>query len=119
MNPTDLITHEPLSHNDAYIYILEFSGTLGDPSNPKGQAKFYVGKTFDVAARLEEHRAGQGAHITRAAVQQGLTLNVVAVFKGAGTIERQIKNQANTPRLVARLRAGDCPKSLPQPVYVN
>ena len=101
------------------VYILQFSDTLGNLSNKRGQANFYVGYAENVQARLEEHRAQRGASITAAAVQQGLSLSVVAVFEGDRTLERRIKNLKATPKIVAALRTGKVPFRLPAPIFIQ
>lgn len=84
------------------VYILKFSEPLGNPNNPHGTAQYYVGWSSNVAARVEHHRAGRGASITKAARQRGIQLEVVVVIPGAPkTEERRIKAQKNTPRFVA------------------
>ncbi len=85
------------------IYILEFSQPLG---NDRHSAQYYLGYCEDdrFQMRLKEHHMGAGAAITRAAVQRGLGLRVVATFPGDRELERKLKRQKNTPRLVKRLK---------------
>lgn len=85
------------------IYILEFSAPLG---SEKHSARYYIGYCDDhlLQRRLKMHRDGRGAVITKAAVQRGLTLHLVATMPGDRTLERKLKNQKNTPRIVANLR---------------
>lgn len=84
---------------DGTIYLLHFSAPLGNPQKPHGQAQHYVGWALDLAARLAEHRAGAGASITRAAVERGITFEVVRTWQGDRTLERKIKNRKMAPRL--------------------
>lgn len=88
------------------IYILEFSEPLGNPNNPRGQARYYVGYCEDgrFDERLQEHRHGAGAAITRAAVRRGIQLSVVAKMDGDRKEERRIKRWKNTRRYVNSLR---------------
>ncbi|GAB4463390.1 MAG: hypothetical protein Kow00120_29890 [Anaerolineae bacterium] len=88
------------------VYVLEFERALGDPENPRGQARYYTGYcTGDVAARLAEHRRGGGAAITRAANARGIGYRVVAVLpRGSREAERRLKRRKDMPRLIARLR---------------
>lgn len=81
------------------IYILQF-----DP--PLHHARFYVGYCDDTRLdqRLIEHQTGNGAAITRAAVERGISLRLVATLPGQRDTERQIKRQKNTPRLVRQLQ---------------
>ena len=75
------------------VYIIKFSAPLGS-DHPKGRAQYYVGYTrMSIRNRLKVHRAGYGAAITRAAVQKGLTLNIVwTSSKGSRQLEREIKS---------------------------
>jgi len=90
------------------IYILEFERPLGNPDNPRGQARYYLGYCGDsqrsLEKRLREHRAGEGSALTRAAVQRGIAFTVALTLPGDRTVERQLKNRKNTPRLVRQLR---------------
>ena len=89
------------------IYILEFSDVLGNRQNKRGQARYYVGWCEDgtLDRRIAAHRRGTGAAITRAAVNRGMTLSLVATLPGDRTEERRIKSWKNTPRLVKRLQS--------------
>lgn len=82
------------------LYILKF-----DP--PFHHAKYYVGWCYPngLYRRLQAHRTGKGAHITRAAVQQGHRLELIWDHPGTRDDERRIKNQKSTPKFVERLRA--------------
>lgn len=83
---------------DGIIYILRIVP-------PLHHARFYVGwcKTTGLWNRLKQHRTGKGAHITRAAIQQGHRLELVADFPGTRDDERSIKNRKNTPKFVEQL----------------
>lgn len=90
------------------IYILEFNEPLGDRSNPRGQARYYIGFCHDdrdLADRLAEHRAGRGAAMCRAANQRGIAYALVATLPGGRDAERRLKRQKNTPRIVRQLKA--------------
>lgn len=87
-----------------YVYILEFTQPLG---NERHQAKYYLGWAMDVEERLEEHEAGHGAAITRAAIERGFGLKLVAIIPGmTRNDERRLKNQKNTRRIVDRIERG-------------
>lgn len=88
------------------IYILEFSMPLGNPDNPRGMARYYMGYCDDgrLEDRIQEHESGCGAAITKAAVDRGINLTLVATLPGDRNEERRLKNYKNTPRLVQRLR---------------
>lgn len=87
------------------IYILQFSKPLGNPKEPKGQAQYYIGYCEDgrLEERLEEHQKGYGAAITRAAVNKGIQFKAILTMDGDRSLERQLKRQKNTPRLVKKL----------------
>lgn len=72
------------------IYLLEFSHPLG---NENHRAKYYLGYCQDdgLDSRLEEHRNGYGAAITRAAVERGFTLELVGTLPGDRNEERRLK----------------------------
>jgi putative endonuclease len=88
------------------IYILEFQTPLG---NEKHQARYYLGYCDNLERRLKEHEQGKGAAITRACVERGISFKVVAYFPGDRTLERRLKNQKNTARIVANYRRGVIP----------
>jgi len=56
------------------VYMLKFSKQLGNLENPHGKAGFYLGfcEEGNMPKRLKQHRAGQGASITRAAIENGI-----------------------------------------------
>ena len=87
------------------IYILKFSGKLG---NEKHQAEFYIGYCEEgrVNERLAEHRNGQGAAITRAAVERGFELTIVLTLPGDRKTERRLKNRNNARLIVERALRG-------------
>ncbi len=90
------------------IYVIEFERSLGNPQHRNGTAKFYVGYCEDdrIEQRLQEHRRGDGAAITRAAVHASIDFKVVMTIPGDRKVERQLKRQKNTPRIVRRFREG-------------
>lgn len=70
---------------------------------PLSHAQFYLGYCEDsgLAQRLQRHKAGSGATLTRAAIQAGRQLKLVATLAHADrSVERALKNRKNTPRLV-------------------
>ena len=81
------------------LYILAI-----DP--PLKHAKFYLGYCQDgrLKARLAEHESGYGAALTRAAINSGRELRLVATLpKATRRDERILKNRKNTPRLVNQI----------------
>ena len=86
-------------HTLGYVYIIHFSRPLGNLSNPRAQARHYTGFALDPLRRFVLHCSGQGAKITRAAVVQGITLTLAAVWPAPQRIEYELKRRIkNTPR---------------------
>lgn len=81
------------------IYLLHFDRPLGNPANRRALASHYLGWALDPAARERQHRAGQGAALTRAAVAQGVTWDFFVLGEGDRALERRIKSLKATPRL--------------------
>lgn len=70
---------------------------------PLRHAQYYLGYCQDsgLTKRLQRHKTGSGATLTRAAIQAGRCLRLVAILPHADrSIERSLKNRKNTPRLV-------------------
>lgn len=88
------------------VYILKFDRPLGNPAQPRGQATYYIGYcSFErFSERMKEHLSGNGAAITRAAVERGIGFRVVAKLWGSRQLERRLKNYKNTPLLVRKLQ---------------
>lgn len=81
------------------IYLLKFGVPLG---SEKHKAQFYLGycKSGTVPQRVERHRAGQGAAITRAAFARGIDIQLVGSIPGNRKLERKLKNRKSHARLV-------------------
>jgi predicted GIY-YIG superfamily endonuclease len=79
------------------IYILQFERKMS-------HSQFYVGWTKSATTlphRIDFHREGKGAKFTAAAAAYGIRMGVVAVIPdGDRTLERRIKNQKHTARIV-------------------
>jgi putative endonuclease len=91
------------------LYILQFNRPLGNLSNPRGQAHYYLGSCEDgrLEERIEEHRAGRGAAITRAAVERGIRLELVVILPGGRDDEKRLKTKyKNTRKLLERMGRG-------------
>jgi putative endonuclease len=73
------------------VYELHFEEPIGDPENPRGQARHYIGHTEDLDRRVAEHRGGHTAAIMRAVKQAGIGWRVVRTWPGTRDTERQIK----------------------------
>jgi len=88
------------------LYVLMFDKTLGTPDNPRAQARFYLGYCEDgrLHSRMNEHRRGVGAAITRFCNQAGIGYRPVLVLPGGPAEEARLKRWHNTPRIVRRYR---------------
>jgi predicted GIY-YIG superfamily endonuclease len=83
------------------VYMLGFVG--GALGSERHSACTYLGYCDDgrLDERIAEHRAGRGAAITRAAVQKGFTLELVASMSGDRKLERWLKNKKNSRAALA------------------
>lgn len=84
------------------LYLIALERPLG---NERHQARFYLGYCGEdrVLQRLEEHRAGKGAKMLRAANQRGIGYQIVMTWPGSTRkLERKLKNHKNHKRLVNR-----------------
>ncbi len=74
------------------VYILHFD-------RPYHHAKHYVGYAKDVEARIERHKAGNGARLIQVITEAGIGFVVARVWKGkTRTFERKIKDSHNTAK---------------------
>lgn len=88
-------------------YLLHFE-------RPLGRARHYLGitRTDQLQRRLRDHATGNGARLTRAAVQRGVKIGVVRIFRRQSwEAERLLKRRGNLHRLCPvcqdRQRPGD------------
>lgn len=81
------------------VYLLHFDKPLGNPANTRALARHYLGWAVDLDKRLNDHRAGRGAAITRAALEQGISFACVATWPGDYLLERHLKALKSGPRL--------------------
>jgi hypothetical protein len=86
-------------------YLVHLDQALGS-SHPRGRARHYVGTTQNLAARLATHREGKGARMLAAAVERGISFDVVRTWPGGRETEKQIKAQRNAPRLCPACAGG-------------
>ena len=74
------------------VYLLHL-----DP--PYRHARHYLGWTRDLAARLEAHRAGQGARLMEVVKQAGGGFHLARTWPGGRDRERAIKDRHEAPKL--------------------
>lgn len=89
------------------IYVLKFRKPLGNWSNPRGMASYYLGWCEDdrLQQRLQEHRNGRGAAITRWASANGIAFDLVLAVPGGRDDERRLKRWKNHKQVVSRYAA--------------
>lgn len=75
------------------VYLIHFDAPLGNTSNPRGQARHYIGYTDDLPARIETHRRGNGAAIMAAVRRAGIGWEVVRTWAGGRDLERRLKRR--------------------------
>ncbi|HZQ04946.1 MAG TPA: endonuclease [Anaerolineae bacterium] len=87
-------------------YLLHFSKPyVGKRRNPNAKrvqiVQHYLGYAKrDAEDRIELHRKGQGARLTQVAVESGIELIVVKIWKsGTRKDERKFKNRKNAAQL--------------------
>jgi hypothetical protein len=80
------------------VYLLHYSAPIGDTSKPTGYAQHYTGSTPDLARRMDRHRAGSDAKITRAFRAAGAEFTLARTWVGGRKRERQIKSQGGARR---------------------
>lgn len=90
-----------------YVYLFHFSSPVSD----RHTCRHYLGYCLDLWARVRCHAGGRGARLTEVAVERGIKLEIVRVWKGTRKDERKLKNQKNGPAL--------CPicSANPRPVH--
>jgi hypothetical protein len=90
------------------IYLLHFDEPLGDVGRSRMSAQHYVGWAKDgkLQDRLHEHELGNGAAITRAAVERGIGWTVVRLVDGTRDDERRLKRNGNHKRRCSICRPG-------------
>ena len=62
-------------------------------------AGHYLGYTRDLAARMAQHRAGQGARLIEVIQQAGIDWQVVRTWDGGRDLEAAFKAWKNGPQL--------------------
>ena len=80
------------TQNTTIVYLLHFS-------EPYHHARHYLGSTFDLELRMQQHAAGQGARLLEVVTGAGITWNVIRTWDGDRKLERQLKNWHNATLL--------------------
>jgi predicted GIY-YIG superfamily endonuclease len=73
------------------VYLLHFS-------KPFGHAKHYCGFATDLEARIQAHRAGQGARLMTVIKAAGIDFTLARTWQGTRARERQLKKQGGASR---------------------
>lgn len=73
---------------EGYIYALLFDS----PISPDHTTQAYIGWADDLAQRIEAHRKGYAAVLTRVAKEREIGWHVARVWRGDRNDERRIKN---------------------------
>jgi predicted GIY-YIG superfamily endonuclease len=74
------------------VYLLHFE-------RPYQHARHYLGYASDLEARLEQHRHGRGARLMSVIRQAGIPWVLARTWQGDRTLERNLKQRKNAPRL--------------------
>ena len=82
-----------------YIYLFHFAQPIGNTNKSRGMAQHYLGWAEDPYKREQAHLAGNGAAITRAAIEQGVSWQMFVLVDGDRDFERQLKNLKNSRRI--------------------
>jgi hypothetical protein len=88
-----------------FCYLLHFSAPLGNLTNVRAQAQHYIGFAADDGSgaglehRIAEHLAGDGARITKAALANGIAVELVAAWRAPLAFEKRLKARKEAPRL--------------------
>lgn len=89
----------------ASVYLLHFDKPFeGTPRKPnakkRGFAQHYLGFANHLDARIEHHRNGTGANLTKYAVRAGCELQLARVWDHATRkTERKLKNNRHNSRM--------------------
>jgi hypothetical protein len=82
-----------------WAYLICAEEPLGNSTNPRAQAKHYLGSTDNIPQRMIAHRAGRGAKIMAAFKVQGIPWEVVRVWPGGWDKEQELKARHEGPTL--------------------
>ncbi len=81
------------------VYLLHFGQPIGNLSNPRGQARHYLGYTNNLEMRLERHRQGNGSAIMAEVARLGIDWTLACTWQGGRDLEYRLKRRKNSPRL--------------------
>lgn len=87
-----------------FVYLIKLDRPLG---TPKHCARYYLGSTSDLNRRMQQHRAGRGAAMLRAANEKGIPYRVcrlwsVPTLAEARLLELKLKARKNHALLLKR-----------------
>lgn len=74
------------------IYLIHFA-------KPYKHSRHYMGFTDDLDARIERHRAGDGARLLRVIKDAGIDFEVARTWPGGRLFERRLKRRRDSPKL--------------------
>lgn len=78
-------------------YLIKLAAPLG---NQKHSAQYYLGSCANLKKRFQEHLKGSGAAFTRAAVEKGISFQIIYIWRTnnkreARQLEIKLKRQKN------------------------
>lgn len=81
------------------VYLIHFQEPVGDRENPHGQARHYLGYSWDPEARCKLHAQGRGARLLQAVEEQGIPWEIARLWEGGRKLERKLKARKDAPKL--------------------
>lgn len=87
--------------NGGYVYLLHYH----QPISGRHTARHYLGWTWHLSSRMQQHMTGRGARFTQVAYERGITFELAAAWPGSRNYERRLKNRKNAARLCPICRA--------------
>ena len=80
-------------------YLLHFDQAIGNPDNPRGQARHYLGHADRLDRRALQHLQGRGAKITQALAARGIGFQIARIWPGDYRMEQRLKRYKGANRL--------------------
>ncbi len=77
------------------VYLFHFNAPLGNLSNPRAQARHYLGFSDDLDSRIAKQLAGRGAKLVAAALKQGLIFELYH-WPACLAVEKLVKKTKKT-----------------------